>query len=101
MIPRREELVETTPLSPRLSDVSDASDESAYMRAEDYLDSPASEASQWTDGKEQRGAWGGKIRHAVGIALLLATVFLWTASNFLASVSWPFHLASLRQNDDM
>ncbi|KNG47863.1 vacuolar membrane protein [Stemphylium lycopersici] len=83
MIPRREELVETTPLSPRVSDVSD---ESAYMRGEDYLDSPASEASQWTDGEEKKkGAWSAKVRHAVGIGFLLATVLLWTASNFLAS----------------
>ncbi|KAH8639486.1 hypothetical protein IG631_07256 [Alternaria alternata] len=82
MIPRREEDVETTPLSPRVSDVSD---ESAYLRGEDYLESPASEASQWAEG-EKRGAWTSKVRHAVGIALLLATVFLWTASNFLASV---------------
>ncbi|RYN42456.1 hypothetical protein AA0112_g1417 [Alternaria arborescens] len=81
MIPRREEDVETTPLSPRVSDVSD---ESAYLRGEDYLESPASEASQWAEG-EKRGAWTSKVRHAVGIALLLATVFLWTASNFLAS----------------
>lgn len=85
MIPRREELVEATPLSPRVSDVSD---ESAFMRGQDYLDSPATEASQWADGKE-RGAWSGKVRHAVGIALLIATVFLWTASNFLASVRCP------------
>jgi hypothetical protein len=27
-------------------------------------------------------------RRALGIFLLLVTVFLWTASNFLASVSW-------------
>jgi solute carrier family 35 protein F5 len=87
MIPRREELVEATSISPRVSDVSD---ESAFMQAEDYLDSPTSEASQWTDGKEQRGVWSSKVRHAVGIAFLLATVFLWTASNFLASVSCPF-----------
>jgi hypothetical protein len=70
-----------TPLSPRVSDVSS---ESAYLREEDYLESPASEVSQWTEG-EKRG-WTAKVRHAVGITLLLATVFLWTASNFLASV---------------
>lgn len=82
MIPRREEDVETTPLSPRVSDVSD---ESAYLRGEDYLESPASEASQWAEG-QKKGLWTSKVRHAVGIALLLATVLLWTASNFLASV---------------
>ena len=27
-------------------------------------------------------------RRTLGIVLLLVTVFLWTASNFLASVSW-------------
>ncbi|XP_014556226.1 hypothetical protein COCVIDRAFT_26943 [Bipolaris victoriae FI3] len=82
MIPRREELVEPTTTSPRVSDVSD---ESAFMRSEDYLDSPATEASQWMDGKDKMGAWSGKVRHAIGIGFLLATVFLWTASNFLAS----------------
>ena len=88
MIPRREELVEpspSTPLSPRLSDVSN---ESLYLRENDFLESPirspASVVSVWSEGKKPRV--NGKLRHAVGIALLLATVFLWTASNFLASV---------------
>ncbi|KAF2848057.1 hypothetical protein T440DRAFT_500629 [Plenodomus tracheiphilus IPT5] len=121
MIPHREE--ETTPLSPRLSNVTDDSD---FMREDDYLESPSSSggSSVWEDGKERgflgRLAWGGGrsgegrfggrfglrggrddtgesrggisggvvgggLRHAVGIALLLVTVFLWTASNFLAS----------------
>ncbi|KAF1846856.1 uncharacterized protein K460DRAFT_303737 [Cucurbitaria berberidis CBS 394.84] len=87
MIPRREEMVEpspTTPLSPRVSDVSD---ESQYMRDNDFLESPigspASVVSVWSEGKRQPR--NGKLRHAIGIALLLATVFLWTASNFLAS----------------
>jgi len=36
------------------------------------------------DGKKGlQGVW----RHTIGITLLLATVILWTASNFLASVS--------------
>lgn len=82
MIPHREE--ETTPLSPRISDVSD---ESGLVHEEDYLSSPHS--SVWADGQEKLGVMGPRIRHAVGIALLLATVFLWTASNFLASVGWP------------
>ncbi|PWO29360.1 hypothetical protein PtrARCrB10_02033 [Pyrenophora tritici-repentis] len=83
MIPRREELVETTPLSPRVSNESDVSE---YLHGEDFLDSPASEVSQWTEGgKGPASAWTAKLRHAVGIALLLATVLLWTASNFLAS----------------
>ncbi|RMZ71241.1 vacuolar membrane [Pyrenophora seminiperda CCB06] len=79
----REELVETTPLSPRVSVESDVSE---YLRGEDFLDSPASDVSQWSEGgKGTASAWTAKLRHAVGIALLLATVLLWTASNFLAS----------------
>ncbi len=34
--------------------------------------------------KPPQGVW----RHTIGIILLLATVFLWTASNFLASVGF-------------
>jgi solute carrier family 35 protein F5 len=88
MIPRREEYVETTPLSPRVSDVSD---ESAYLRGEDFLASPSSASSGWDEDEREEekkwlGRWSGKVRHAVGITLLLATVLLWTASNFLASV---------------
>jgi solute carrier family 35 protein F5 len=86
MIPRREEAVEptpTTPLSPRLSDITD---ESLYMRDNDFLESPlrspASVVSAWNEHKRPHS----RLRHAVGIAFLLATVFLWTASNFLASV---------------
>jgi len=77
---------ETTPLSPRISDVSD---ESGLVHADDYLRSASSSSSgsgMWADGQEKQGLMGPRIRHAVGIALLLATVFLWTASNFLASV---------------
>lgn len=85
MIPRREELVEVSPpASPRTSS---ASSVSAYLQEHDFLSSPvrspASEASIWSDSKPRAN---GRLRHAVGIALLLATVFLWTASNFLASV---------------
>ena len=48
--------------------------------------SPASHVSVWSEGKKPpKSKW----RHAVGILLLLATVFLWTASNFLASVRVP------------
>ncbi|KAJ4290574.1 hypothetical protein N0V90_010791 [Kalmusia sp. IMI 367209] len=43
--------------------------------------SPASVVSVWSESKKPRSRW----RHAVGILLLLATVFLWTTSNFLAS----------------
>lgn len=83
MIPRREELVEdSTPFSPRSSDVSD---ESRFLEEEDFLASPVSpeaDAGLWRDSKKPHN----RLRHALGIALLLATVFLWTASNFLASV---------------
>lgn len=79
-----EEPSDTTPLSPRVSDVSNGS---RYMRENDYLESPRSPASVvsvWSEPVKKK--WSGKLRHAVGIALLLATVFLWTTSNFLASV---------------
>ncbi|KAF1933248.1 uncharacterized protein M421DRAFT_415596 [Didymella exigua CBS 183.55] len=85
MIPRRQEEVEptpTTPLSPRSSS---ASSDSRFVYDDDFLDSPvrspASVVSVWDEEKKPHS----KTRHAVGIALLLATVFLWTASNFLAS----------------
>jgi solute carrier family 35 protein F5 len=88
MIPRREEEVESTasaPSSPRYSDVSNGS---RYMRDNDFLESPmlspASEVSVWSQGK--RPPVHGRLRHMIGIALLLMTVFLWTVSNFLASV---------------
>lgn len=84
-----------TPPSPRVSDVSNGS---RYMRENDFLESPlrspASVVSMWDEGRKKPNS---KLRHAIGIALLLATVFLWTASNFLASVSpTPLHLAPLR-----
>jgi solute carrier family 35 protein F5 len=103
MIPRREELVEATPpASPRSST---ASSVSAYLHEHDFLSSPirspASEVSSaWERGQQRDGAGGAgglrggkmsaRLRHAVGILLLLATVVLWTASNFLASVSCPY-----------
>jgi hypothetical protein len=84
----------TTPLSPRVSDVSNGS---RYMRENDFLESPirspASVVSMWSEGKRKMN---GKLRHAIGIALLLATVFLWTTSNFLASVS---HVKSHRRDE--
>ncbi|OCK93130.1 uncharacterized protein K441DRAFT_613317 [Cenococcum geophilum 1.58] len=44
--------------------------------------SPASIVSLWSEGKKsQHSKW----RHTLGIILLLATVVLWTASNFLSS----------------
>ena len=46
--------------------------------------SSASIVSSWSEGKKsQHSQW----RHTMGIILLLATVVLWTASNFLSSVS--------------
>ncbi|KAF2200358.1 hypothetical protein GQ43DRAFT_373989 [Delitschia confertaspora ATCC 74209] len=45
------------------------------------VQSPSSAVSVWSERKTPRSSW----RHTVGIILLLATVFLWTASNFLAS----------------
>lgn len=85
-----EEPTDTTPLSPRVSDISDGS---RYMRENDFLESPrspGSEASMWSEPRKKPNS---RLRHAVGIALLLATVFLWTASNFLASVSLHIHFA--------
>jgi hypothetical protein len=37
-------------------------------------------------GKEEKRTLGGLARRTLGIILLLSTVFLWTVSNFLASV---------------
>jgi solute carrier family 35 protein F5 len=60
------------------------------MRENDFMESPigspASVVSMWSESKKKPNS---KLRHAIGIALLLATVFLWTASNFLASVRSP------------
>ncbi|KAF2258270.1 hypothetical protein CC78DRAFT_126677 [Lojkania enalia] len=69
---------EITPL--RVSE--DAFNEERYERdIESPVLSPASAVSTWSEGKKPRSRW----RHTIGIMLLLATVFLWTASNFLAS----------------
>jgi hypothetical protein len=52
-------------------------------RAESFMSSVASFRDDVADAaKWRRSRW----RHPLGIALLLVTVFLWTASNFLASV---------------
>ncbi|KAF2190087.1 hypothetical protein K469DRAFT_560997 [Zopfia rhizophila CBS 207.26] len=76
------------PLSPLDTAVPQASGESAEGRYTREVDSPilspispASVVSVWSEGKKPRSRW----RHTIGIILLLATVFLWTASNFLAS----------------
>ena len=87
MIPRRYEEVEPTPATPLSPRSSTASSDSRFVYDDDFLESPvrspASVVSVWDEGKRPHS----RIRHAVGIALLLATVLLWTASNFLASVS--------------
>lgn len=86
MIPRRQEEVEPTPSTPLSPRSSSASSGSRYVYDDDFLSSPvrspASVVSEWDEGRKPHS----RVRHAVGIALLLATVFLWTASNFLASV---------------
>ncbi|KAF2272696.1 uncharacterized protein EI97DRAFT_385244 [Westerdykella ornata] len=48
---------------------------------QDPILSPASVVSNWREDKKPHS----RLRHAIGILLLLATVFLWTTSNFLAS----------------
>ncbi|KAF2490142.1 vacuolar membrane protein [Lophium mytilinum] len=69
--------IDTSPMLPRVASIDSVS--SADL---DSPVSPASIVSEWSEGKQpQPGRW----RHTVGIILLLATVFLWTASNFLAS----------------
>ena len=78
-------------IPPRASDEYRVSEESEYTRYSASIDSPilspASVVSDWDEGEssKERGSRHGRIRHAIGIALLLATVFLWTTSNFLAS----------------
>ncbi|MCJ1224270.1 hypothetical protein MMC12_000914 [Toensbergia leucococca] len=47
--------------------------------------SPTSRGSLLTSTLAERPTIGGLARHTLGIVLLLITVFLWTASNFLAS----------------
>ncbi|KAH6642099.1 vacuolar membrane protein [Boeremia exigua] len=85
MIPRREEEVEPTPATPLSPRSSTTSNDSRFLYDDDFLESPvrspASDVSVWDEGKKPHS----RVRHAIGIALLLATVFLWTASNFLAS----------------
>ena len=96
MIPRRYEEVEPTPVTPLSPRSSTASSDSRFLYDDDFLESPvrspASVVSVWDEGKNKRPH--SRIRHAVGIALLLATVFLWTPSNFLASVSARFPFAA-------
>lgn len=56
----------------------------ASRNSSDSSESKKPSERRLSDGKTGlRGVW----RHTIGIILLLATVFLWTASNFLASVS--------------
>jgi solute carrier family 35 protein F5 len=85
---------------PRISSASDDRDslDGRYSREvfeQDPIYSPNRMGSGgWEEGmngmngkKERAQQRWGNMRHAVGILLLLLTVFLWTASNFLASVS--------------
>lgn len=89
-------LPEPDEFSERASGEDRDGDERRYEREvfeEDPIMSPASVVSVWSEGKSSNSRPGWKrIRHAIGIVLLLATVFLWTTSNFLASVSHPFLL---------
>jgi len=62
--------------------------------ADRFEASELSERSTVGDGASARGSSAngflsrlGRYRRAVGLLLLFLTVFLWTASNFLASVS--------------
>jgi len=54
------------------------------LHASSILSSIASFRDEFTSGKSWKGSG---FRHTLGIVLLLITVVLWTASNFLASVS--------------
>jgi solute carrier family 35, member F5 len=75
--------------SPRASEESLDDRYSQEVLQDDPIYSPASVVSAWDDGQIQESKPWSRIRHTVGIVLLLATVFLWTASNFLASVRRP------------
>lgn len=69
--------------SPRASEDEDGR-YSREIPQEDPILSPASVVSVWDEGRKPKPH--SRMRHTIGIILLLATVFLWTASNFLASV---------------
>jgi solute carrier family 35 protein F5 len=68
----------------------------SHSQSEDGIDMGASRASvrstatNASKGSSLRGKLGllGVARRTLGITLLLVTVFLWTVSNFLASVSF-------------
>jgi hypothetical protein len=65
-------------------DVAGAPRRPPSSRAASFMSSVASFRSDMGDeDKWRRSRW----RHPLGITLLLVTVFLWTGSNFLASVS--------------
>ena len=59
-----------------------ATTEGTRISVESSLSHRPSDRSSSKNKTGLQGVW----RHTIGIALLLATVFLWTASNFLASV---------------
>jgi len=52
------------------------------------IDGDLAEEQGFTGWKEKDGRWA-KWRRIVGLLLLFLTVFLWTVSNFLASVRCP------------
>ena len=57
--------------------------ESLRLSLSSEIPSPAAVISPWVEnGAKKRQRW----KHALGIMFILATVMLWTVSNFLASV---------------
>lgn len=75
----------TPPQTRRMSEESIYEGVSDRSIARSPIHSPASEVSVWEERSRAQPRAHSKIRHTIGILLLLATVFLWTASNFLAS----------------
>jgi hypothetical protein len=58
--------------------------------------SPLERLQFWKRAKGQ----GNNFRHTLGIGLLLVTVVLWTASNFLASVSSNAYYSGYKELDN-
>jgi hypothetical protein len=88
------------PLSPIITNITapraseDTHDGRRYSQEiESPILSPASVVSTWSEKKPH-----SKFRHTLGIILLLATVVLWTASNFLASVCAPLYSQGFRKH---
>lgn len=82
------------PLPPAIAESFDLADDTLSVHRNERL-SMSSSLSRSRSLKPKRGGGGFKksvglenvARRTLGIILLLATVFLWTSSNFLASVS--------------